>query len=91
MSEYRFIHDPGHGWLEVPVSELLALGIADQVSAYSYQSRNGLRAYLEEDCDFSLFARAKGWTSWPEHLIQDIYQDPTFVRDLPSYALKEAA
>lgn len=51
---YRFISDPGHGWLEVPLAELRALGIANAISPYSYVS--GSMAYLEEDCDASLFA-----------------------------------
>lgn len=55
--------DAGHGWLKVNRAELDALGISDKVSAYSYQK--GDFAYLEEDCDASLFmdaAKAAGWT-----------------------------
>jgi hypothetical protein len=29
---YRFIQDPGHGWAEVPIAELRALGIANAIS-----------------------------------------------------------
>lgn len=50
---YRMISDPGHGWLEVPRSLLAALGIANAISPYSYVRGN--MAYLEEDCDYSLF------------------------------------
>jgi hypothetical protein len=61
--------DPSHGWLEVPREDIDALGIADQISAYSYamaatHKRAGM-VYLEEDCDASLFldaAKAAGWT-----------------------------
>jgi len=61
--------DRGHGWLEVPREDIDALGIADQISAYSYamaatHKRAGM-VYLEEDCDASLFldaAKAAGWT-----------------------------
>ena len=65
-----FFHcDPSHGWLEVPREDIDALGIADQISAYSYamaatHKRAGM-VYLEEDCDASLFldaAKAAGWT-----------------------------
>lgn len=53
---YTFHTDPGHGWLEVDMLELEMLGIVDQISRYSYQ--RGSKAYLEEDCDASLFINA---------------------------------
>jgi hypothetical protein len=58
---YTYHTDPGHGWLEVGVDELILLGIGDKISSYSYI--NGGKAYLEEDCDMGLFIRtmeAKG-------------------------------
>ena len=51
-----FYEDPGHGWLAVPLELLDRLGLLDQVSRYSYL--RGRYAHLEEDCDYSLFARA---------------------------------
>jgi len=57
MTTYNFHQDPGHGWIEVPMSEIERLCIADQISPYSY--RKGATAYLEEDCDASVFLRAK--------------------------------
>ena len=51
--EYTYYTDPGHGWLAVGIDELLVLGIADKISAYSYMNK-GI-AYLEEDCDMALF------------------------------------
>ena len=56
---YTFYHDPGHGWLAVPVDELFNLGIAHLISRYSYLSKNGKTAYLEEDCDAQIFMRHK--------------------------------
>ena len=53
---YNFITDPGHGWLEVSIDEVYALGIEDQISSYSYV--RGERVYLEEDCDAGLFIEA---------------------------------
>jgi len=83
---YRFIEDPGHGWIEVPVSELEALGIADKITPYSYLSSDGKLAYLEEDSDLSTFARAKGWTPADAYLNwKHEYQENTFVRGLRSY------
>lgn len=51
-----FLHDSGHGWLEVPDSEIARLRIADDISGYSYHRSRF--AYLEEDCDYAVFARA---------------------------------
>lgn len=56
---YDYFTDPGHGWLKVKKSELVALGIADKISSYSYE--RGEWAYLEEDCDMGAFFNAKGW------------------------------
>ncbi len=79
---YRFIEDPAHGWLEVPRAELDALGIAHKISRYSYQ-RDDL-VYLEEDCDFAIFDTAKAVLGQPVKYI-DLYQENTFVRNLPRY------
>jgi len=48
--------DSGHAWLKVSKRMLILLGIANKISSYSYQ--RGSYAYLEEDCDFPLFAKA---------------------------------
>lgn len=53
---YRFIEDPGHGWLEVPKAELAEVGVADKITEYSYI--NGDKVYLEEDCDAPCFIKA---------------------------------
>lgn len=53
---YQFYADPGHGWLKVPHKALYELGIQEQISQYSYERGNF--AYLEEDCDLSLFFKA---------------------------------
>jgi hypothetical protein len=54
---YTFYEDPGHGWLAVQAAELVELGIAGDITPWSYL--NGDVAYLEEDCDLSTFIRAK--------------------------------
>lgn len=87
--KYRLLEDPGHAWLEVPVTELERLGIAGDISSFSYLSSDGKTAYLEEDCDLSTFCRAKGWTPanaethWTEQ-----HHNTGFVRNLPSYRLQ---
>jgi hypothetical protein len=55
--------DSGHGWLEVPRADVIALGLAEKISAYSYMG--GLSLYLEEDLDAGLYldaAKAAGYT-----------------------------
>jgi len=54
--EIKFYADPAHGWGEVPVSLIKELGIGDKISHYSYM--RGEMAYLEEDCDLSVFLMA---------------------------------
>lgn len=53
---FDFIVDPGHGWLKVPKTLLIQLGISEEISNYSYQ--RGDFAYLEEDRDFGAFITA---------------------------------
>ena len=69
----QMFSDPGHGWVRFPKKRLAKLGIADQISTYSYQ--NGENAFLEEDCDLSVLITAlkasgyedikfkEGWTN----------------------------
>jgi hypothetical protein len=53
----NFYCDPGHGWVKISIDKLKQLGIADQISSYSYMRKN--YAYLEEDCDLGrLYAAA---------------------------------
>ena len=53
MKTYIWAVDAGHEWLAVKKQELVDLGIAHKISAYSYQK--GATAYLEGDCDAALF------------------------------------
>lgn len=53
---YYLIHDPGHGWLKVPMQDLADLGLANKISCCSYVKGN--YAYLEEDCDMAVFLAA---------------------------------
>lgn len=84
MQTYTLHSDPGHGWLEVPIAELQELGIIGQITSFSYVSSDGETAYLEEDCDLSTFARAKGWNPDGSAPILDKYhKGECFVRALP--------
>lgn len=77
----QFIEDPGHGWLEVPIAQILALGLRDKISSYSY--RKGTMAYLEEDCDASVFLDAFREQYGTAPALDRVCQDPTPIR---SYA-----
>jgi len=50
-----YFTDPGHGWVSVKIDTLKNLGIADQISHYSYMRGNS--AYLEEDRDLGTLYR----------------------------------
>jgi hypothetical protein len=56
MKTFDFISDPGHAWLKVPHRLLAELGIADQITTYSYSRAD--YAYLEEDLDAGRFFAA---------------------------------
>ena len=77
-----FHTDPGHGWLEVDRADLIALNIAHEISAYSYQK--GTRAYLEEDCDAFRFVEAAKAAGWILNMI-DKHQENTPIRNFESF------
>lgn len=56
MKTIKIYNDPGHAWAAIKIQELHDLGIANKISPYSYQ--RGKTAYLEEDCDLSLYLAA---------------------------------
>lgn len=82
----KFHTDPGHGWAEVPVSLLSQLAIADKITGYSYLSRDGRTAYLEEDCDLSTLGRALDMKAEPMELDElPPSAGDSFIRSLPHY------
>lgn len=56
--KYMFISDPGHGWLAVPATTIRKLGLAQDISCYSYVSDSGKTVYCEEDLDAGLVVNA---------------------------------
>ena len=56
MKTYIWALDAGHEWLAVKISELVELGIQDDITEYSYVK--GGTAYLEGDCDAATFINA---------------------------------
>jgi hypothetical protein len=53
----KFYADHGHGWLEVPRTQLEDMDIEEKISSFSYQ--NGDFVYLEEDCDLTIYLNAR--------------------------------
>lgn len=78
---YRFISDPGHGWLEVPAGEVVRLGL--RPTRYSYE-HDGM-VYLEEDCDAGPFIKAKRSRGEPCEIV-DVYEANTAIRSYRHYA-----
>lgn len=82
MQTYRYIQDPEHGWIEVPLDELK--NIAHKISRYSYMNRKTGKAYLEEDCDAAIFIKKLKDTDTPFD-IKEVHQENTFIRNLPRF------
>ena len=80
--------DPGHGWAKVKFSLLEKLGIADQVSSYSYLY--GEHVYLEEDCDLSLFIKAMRANDLPVTFKESNTNSRSTIREYTSYSLEKA-
>lgn len=63
----KYYTDPGHGWGAVKRQILEDLGIAKQISSFSYQK--GKTVYLEEDCDLPrLLTALSARGIWVEHV-----------------------
>ena len=86
---FTFYCDPGHGWLQVTLADMVNVGLKpENFSQYSYRSRrtrdNSIPVfYLEEDCDASKFVDAYVALNKCQPKIKEVYQEHTFIRDLP--------
>jgi hypothetical protein len=91
MEKYEFVEDPGHGWLAVSVEEIRSLGIADNITPYSYHDAAKGVVWLEEDCDAAVFLRAKtdgtiaAMRDWFGSNVNVRYEERTRIRNLPSF------
>lgn len=84
---FTFFNDPGHGWLEVPVSLLKKLGIIKEITSYSYF--RGQSAFLEEDNDWSVFDSAMKLAGIKYGTIDTHTDYDSPVRDYRSFNWKE--
>ena len=64
METLHVYSDCQHAWVKVKKTELHRLGIAEKITAYSYQF--GEYAYLEEDCDLATYLVAYFGGKLPE-------------------------
>lgn len=77
-----FISDPGHGWLQVPLVDIAALGLETAISNYSFI--DGYYAYLEEDCDYARYLEALQEHMQAKPTILEEYRDH-FSRNRPRF------
>jgi hypothetical protein len=89
MKTYTVFSDPGHGWIKVTMGELIRLNIADKMSTCSYQY--GDYAYLEEDCDYSTWLRAKNEHGEAYAIKESRCDNASRIRNYPHYSLKRYA
>lgn len=80
-----YIQDPGHGWIETSMEHVKRLGLAGEISQYSYISRDGKTVYLEEDCDASRYMTACKTAGIEVALKEHHCFGNAFIRRLPSY------
>ena len=86
MDKYIFYVDAGHGWLEVPMSEIKRLKIEGKVTPYSYV--NGDMVYLEEDCDAAFFID-KLKSDGKKFNSCEVYEETSRVRSYEPYPQKK--
>jgi hypothetical protein len=84
---FKFIDDPGHGWLLVTEDQLAEAGLGEaDITPFSYRSRAGVIA-LEEDCDAPRFLDA--WAA--RHgapAFDEEHQDPCPIRGWPGFGTR---
>jgi len=82
MTNFIFHTDPSHGWLEVPVAELLKARLTpNDFSAFSYQKVGVV--YLEEDCDAPIFIRSYEAHVGPISFSEKYSHYSHWIRNLP--------
>jgi hypothetical protein len=81
---FIFHYDAGHGWLQVDKNWLSALGIAKEISGYSYAHRGYV--YLEEDADAQIFIDAyRKWFSMKPTFTEVDDGDDSVIRNYDGY------
>lgn len=85
-TKYEFFADAQHGWLKVSIRELIDLGIAADITRYSYI--RGEHAYLEEDSDAYKFIKAKKEQHGIDIKMRERYSEYSRIRSYYSYTFQ---
>lgn len=80
----NFHFDAGHGWVEVPQTLIMQLGLVKSFSRYSYFKDN--TAYLEEDCDAGILVNALKAKGYEVSFNEINNGDDSKIRSYPRYA-----
>jgi hypothetical protein len=83
QGSYIYHQDSGHGWLEVPVGEIRAMGLEKRITPYSYLYRD--KAYLEEDLDAGTFLDIRKLLPKPVAIQNNHMDGMCYIRDFPHY------
>ena len=82
--KFHFYADPSHSWLRVPISLVIASGIAGKISCYSYRKNDN--CYLEEDCDAPLFFKAyEDMTGEEPDVVSHYTNNRSSIRGYPTF------
>lgn len=97
---YRFHHDAGHGWAEIPRADLIDARVPAIVTTYSYQGyrvplpSQGVPSptmpvavvFLEEDCDLTTFLAGCCFQGYGKPAFVEINDgDDSPIRELASF------
>jgi hypothetical protein len=85
----KFYSDAGHGWYAVKIKTLVALGIADKISSFSYMK--GQTAYLEEDSDAAIFFNTCKKMFFSVVTVQQSHTGRSPIRSYAPYITEEQA
>ena len=80
--------DDAHGWVSVNRTLLECLGLLNQVSSYSYQSKSGKVVYLEEDRDAGLLFYALNTRKLFYEVIEIHHSGRSRIRNLNNFKPK---
>ena len=91
--QYVFAVDDGHGWLVVPLDEVVESGAIHEISHYSYVRRNKetnkIELWLEEDCDAPAFLNCATKLGWNVKHTEDHTDGSHIIREYPRFSYKQ--
>lgn len=89
--QYKFYEDAGHGWLRVPITELIELNIQNEITSFSYIDDEYV--YLEEDQDADIYVNKRFPSEYERKLFyqmcENIYHEDSWIRNLKRYYPEE--